>query len=55
MLRRRQFANFLDLAEELSPQEKIPRPGFGLESVQDYLIKLDIKPFMHVVKISILH
>ena len=52
---RRQSANFLDLAEELSLQEKIPWPGFGLESVQDYLIKLDMKPFMHEVKISILH
>ena len=27
--------------------------GYGLETVQDFLIKLDIKPLMHLLKISI--
>ena len=31
----------------------IPTTNGGLESVQDFLIKLDMKPCMHLVEISI--
>ena len=43
------------LANQVGLQVRPESETSTLESVQDFLIKLDMKPCMHLVKISIFH